>query len=104
MAVLTADQIDQFRRDGFLHARGLVDRAQIVDLGAEVDRAVAQRTRFDDRTLSDKSPFEQSFTMCQSLWEDYPRVGELTFHPRIAGAAAELIGAKVLRLWHDQAL
>lgn len=103
-SILDPAQIEAFRRDGFLHAKGLVDRAEIAALGAEVDQAVALRTREDGRRLEDKSPFEQSFTMCQSVWEDFPQVGRLTFHPRIAGAAAELIGAERLRLWHDQAL
>ena len=104
MTILTQAQVEQFRRDGYLHARGLIAAAQIAQLGAEIDRAVAHRTQFDDRGLADKTPFEQSFTMCQSVWEDFPKVGELTFHPRIAGAAAQLIGAKALGLWHDQAL
>jgi ectoine hydroxylase-related dioxygenase (phytanoyl-CoA dioxygenase family) len=103
-ALLDPALIDAFRRDGYVHVKGLVDPAEIADLGAEVDRAVALRTRLDDRTLAEKTPFEQSFTMCQSVWEDFPRIGELTFHPRIAGAAAALIGAPRVRLWHDQAL
>jgi ectoine hydroxylase-related dioxygenase (phytanoyl-CoA dioxygenase family) len=102
--VLDAAAVETFRRDGYLHARGLLDVAEVLDLAREVDRAVAHRTRFDDRPLAEKTPFEQSFTMCQSVWEDFPRVGELTFHPRIAGAAAALLGVKAVRLWHDQAL
>jgi ectoine hydroxylase-related dioxygenase (phytanoyl-CoA dioxygenase family) len=101
---LNASQVEAFRRDGYLHARGLLDPGEIRRLAVEVDRAVAHRTRLDERALGEKSPFEQSFTMCQSIWEDFPEVGKLTFHPRIAGAAAALIAAERVRLWHDQAL
>ncbi len=93
-----------FARDGFFHAKGLLDPAEVARHRAAVDRAVAVRTRDDGRPLAERTPFEQSFTMCQYLWEDFPEVGELTFHPKVAGLAAELLGAPAIRLWHDQAL
>ena len=45
-----------------------------------------------------------SFIQCQNLWEDYPTIKELTFNEKITSIAAELLGVKRLRLWHDQAL
>jgi ectoine hydroxylase-related dioxygenase (phytanoyl-CoA dioxygenase family) len=96
--------VDAFQRDGFVHARGLLDPAEIAAYRLAVDKAVASRTKDDGRPLEARTPFEQSFTMCQYLWEDFPEIGRLTFHPAIAGLAAALIGAKAVRLWHDQAL
>ncbi len=96
--------IEAFRRDGFFHAKGLLDPSEIAKHRTVIDRAVALRTHQDTRSLTDKTPFEQSFTMCQCLWEDFPAIGKLTFHPKIAGLAAALIGASSVRLWHDQAL
>jgi hypothetical protein len=95
------DAINAFRRDGYFHAKSLIDRREIVEHRKAVDHAVALRTQYDGRALSERSPFEQSFTMCQYLWEDYPEVGRLTFHPAVAGMAAALIGAQRLRLWQD---
>jgi len=69
-----------------------------------VDAAVARRKAADNRTLGEKSRYEQSFLQCQNLWEDSPEVRPLTFHPRLAQAAATLLGADSVRLWHDQAL
>jgi ectoine hydroxylase-related dioxygenase (phytanoyl-CoA dioxygenase family) len=103
-AIVDQASIDAFRRDGFVHLKGQVPLADIGRYGAEVARAVAARTAQDHRPLGERTPFQQSFTMCQSIWEDFPEVGHLTFHPRIAGAAAALIGAERVRLWHDQAL
>lgn len=96
--------IEAFRRDGFVHVRGLIPLAEIAGHRAAVDRAVETRTQGDGRPLEARTPFEQSFTMCQYLWEDHPDIGRLTFHPAVAGAAAALIGAERVRLWHDQAL
>jgi hypothetical protein len=39
-----------------------------------------------------------------NLWEDCPDVRPLTFHQGIGRAAAELLGVRALRIWHDQAL
>jgi len=96
--------VEAFRRDGFFHARNLIDKSEIAEHRKAVDHAVSLRTRNDGRPLAERTPFEQSFTMCQYLWEDFPEVGRLTFHPEVAGMAAALIGAQRLRLWHDQAL
>ena len=84
---ITPEAIASFRRDGFFHAKSLIDPREIEDHRNAVDHAVALRTRHDGRPLSERTPFEQSFTMCQYLWEDFPDVARLTFHPAIAGMA-----------------
>ena len=38
------------------------------------------------------------------LWETDAAVAPLTFHPKLAQAAAELLGVPAVRLWQDQAL
>ena len=96
--------VEGFRRDGYVRVRGLLSAAEVETHRHAVDQAVAARTAEDLRAMEEKTPFQQSFTMCQCLWEDHPAVGALTFHPKIAGTAAALIGAERLRLWHDQAL
>ena len=103
-AVLNPADMEAFRRDGFVHLKGLLGADEIARLGLAVDAAVTARKQNDTRALADKSPYEQSFIQCQYLWEDFPDVRPLTFHPRIVGAAAALIGADAMRLWHDQAL
>lgn len=103
-AVADPTLVEAFRRDGFVHVRGLLNAAEVEEHRHAVDQAVAARTAEDLRAMEEKTPFQQSFTMCQCLWEDHPAVGALTFHPKIAGTAAALIGAERLRLWHDQAL
>lgn len=103
-AILAHDLIEQFRRDGFVIVPGLLTDPELEHYGAAVDRAVRDRGRNDNRTLAEKSAYEQSFIQCINLWEDHPDVLPLTFHPRISQAATELIGVPSLRLWHDQAL
>jgi ectoine hydroxylase-related dioxygenase (phytanoyl-CoA dioxygenase family) len=103
-AIVTADQIEKFRRDGFVVIDNLLTETEVEVFGAAVDRAVADRKGDDPRTLAEKSLYEQSFTQCMNLWEDHPAVAPLTFHHKISEAATILIGVPALRLWHDQAL
>lgn len=99
-----ADYAARFRRDGFVHVPGVLTRDELARYGAAVDEAVAVRKRGDTRRLDEKTPYEQSFMQCQYVWEDFPGVRPLTFHPRIGELAAALIGTARVRLWHDQAL
>jgi len=95
---------EAFARDGFVRVPGLLDPDEVERFGAEVDRAVRERTARDRRALAEKSRYEQSFLQCINLWEDYPALRALTFHPRICETAATLLGVERIRLWHDQAL
>jgi len=99
-----ADYAARFRRDGFLHVPGVLTRDEIERHGAAVDEAVSVRKRGDTRRMDQKSPYEQSFLQCQYIWEDFPGVRPLTFHPKIGEIAAALVGGEAVRLWHDQAL
>jgi ectoine hydroxylase-related dioxygenase (phytanoyl-CoA dioxygenase family) len=103
-ATLSGQLVEEFRRDGFVVVPSLLDDSELTRFGAAVDAAVGRRSRHDTRPLSDKSPYEQSFTQCQNLWEDSPDVRPLTFHPRITETAARLLDVDAIRLWHDQAL
>ncbi len=96
--------VADFRRDGFVVVPGLLSADELRRYGAAVDEAVAKRSSHDTRTLAQKSRYEQSFVQCQNLWEGSPDVRPLSFHPRIAGTAAGLLGVDAVRLWHDQAL
>jgi ectoine hydroxylase-related dioxygenase (phytanoyl-CoA dioxygenase family) len=103
-AVLDAEVVARFGRDGYVRTDGLLDRAEVERYGSAIDRAVADRTVGDRRALVDKSAYEQSFVQCMRLWETDDDVRPLTFHPTLARAAAELLGVEAVRLWQDQAL
>jgi ectoine hydroxylase-related dioxygenase (phytanoyl-CoA dioxygenase family) len=104
MTCVAPEQIERYRRDGFVVIGGLLTSEELERYGAAVDAAVARRTAWDSRALAERTPYEQSFQQCMNLWEDCPDVRPLTFHPRIGEVAARLVGAPCLRLWHDQAL
>ena len=102
--VVTPQHVESFARDGYVVVDNLLTDDELDHFEPIISAAVTRRTAGDDRTLEERSPYQQSFFQCMNLWEDTPGARPLTFHQRIAQAAAELLGVEVLRLWHDQAL
>ena len=101
---MSKELINQFQEKGFVTFPGVLEVSEIEYYSQVIKEAIKERKQADLRKLSDKSLYEQSFTQCQNLWEDYLEVRKLTFHKKITKIAADLLGVKCLRLWHDQAL
>jgi ectoine hydroxylase-related dioxygenase (phytanoyl-CoA dioxygenase family) len=96
--------IEAFARDGFVVVENLFEESELDEFGPAVDRAVADEQSADTRPLAHKSRYQQSFMQCQYLWMRSDGVRRFSCHPRLARAAAELLGAEAVRMWHDQAL
>jgi ectoine hydroxylase-related dioxygenase (phytanoyl-CoA dioxygenase family) len=104
VSLVTRDHIATFERDGFVVVEDALDAQELARFGPAVDAAVAVRSEGDKRAVAEKTLYEQSFIQCMNLWEDFPEVRPLSFHPRLGEAAANLLGASAVRVWHDQAL
>lgn len=104
MAVVDDELVERFDREGYVVVPDLLTDAELAHYQGAVREAVTRRRARDRRSLAERSDYEQSFVQCQNLWEDFDQVRPLTFHPRVAEAAAELIGAPAVRVFHDQAL
>jgi len=94
----------RFNEEGFVVVKDVFKASEIEFYRQVVKEAIKERKQLDLRTLEDKSEYEQSFTQCQNLWEDYPEIRKLTFDQRVCKIAAELLNVSALRIWHDQAL
>ena len=94
----------RFNEEGFVVVKDVFKASEIEFYRQVVKEAIKERKQLDLRTLEDKSEYEQSFTQCQNLWEDYPEIRKLTFDQRVSKIAAELLNVSALRIWHDQAL
>ncbi len=104
--MLTAEQLEQYHRSGFVNGGPVIDEATVATLQSEVLRVIDQR---DDasvrqpvmlRNLSedDAHPIWQII----NIWEASPAFQALVTNPRIVDMAAQLTGARQLRIWHDQ--
>jgi phytanoyl-CoA hydroxylase len=92
---LPADLVERYRRDGFVHLRGV--------LGAdEVDRCRAAALELAT-TMESQRYRGEPFAQLVNVWQHDERMASLTTSPRIAELAEALAGVP-LRLWHDQVL
>jgi phytanoyl-CoA hydroxylase len=103
--MLTDQQISQFHRDGFLLGPHVLGDEQIRTLNAEVMRVIEQRDRSGPQPVllrnlsdSDANPVWQIV----NIWQASRAFADLIRNKTIAEDIAQLIGAKQLRLFHDQ--
>ena len=102
--VLDPAVIEEFDAKGFVVTDGLFSAAELATYARAVDAEIARRTAHDDRSVDDKSTYEQSFIQCMRLWETSRAVAPLSFHAGLAGVAVQLLGVDGVRMWQDQAL
>lgn len=102
--MLSKAQIDQFHRDGFLAGPHVLDDAQVDTLRAELARVIrdkdnpAVRQPVGIGNMGGDRPVWQIVNICEAS-DPYMSV---VHHPVIAGEIAQLLGAREVRLWHDQ--
>lgn len=100
---LTAEQIAQYQRDGYIKLKDVLSAAVLTEYGAEIAQMVQQLNR-QDLPLSERSTYGKAFLQVPNLWEHSAKVKEFAFAPRLARIAAELMGVTGVRMYHDQAL
>jgi len=98
VANLPDETIQAYRRDGFVHVRGIISQNEVAayrEVALELQHKLKSHTK--DRVA------EKIFTQLVNVWRDDDRIKRLTMHANVASVATKLAGVK-LRLWHDQIL
>jgi phytanoyl-CoA hydroxylase len=105
--VLTAEQIEQYRRSGFVNGGPVLDDAEVEALQDEVlrvidddrdDPNVQQPVEIRNLSGNDTSPIWQII----NIWQASPAFRRLIDNDKVTAMAAQLSGARELRVWHDQ--
>jgi hypothetical protein len=96
--------IRRFREDGFVRLPGVLSRAVLNEYAPEIDQLVAEHNPLKDVPLEEKSLYDQAFIQVSNIWPLSAKARELAFSKRLARIAAELMGTRGVRMWHDQAL
>lgn len=86
--------VEQFRRDGFVALRGVLDPERVA---AWREAALAAQARMADN--QGNAVFSQNL----DVWRDDEQLAQLTLDPLLGAIAQQLAGIP-LRLWHDQLL
>jgi ectoine hydroxylase-related dioxygenase (phytanoyl-CoA dioxygenase family) len=104
--MLTNEQIQQYRRSGFVNGGPVLDDATVETLQREVLRVIEERDKSDVpqpvRVANLSSDAEHPIWQIVNIWQASPAFQALSCNPKIGGMAAELSGASELRIWHDQ--
>ena len=100
---LTPTQIAAFRRDGFIKLKEVLSPATLAHYGAEIRREVAERSR-DYKPLAERDTYGKAFLQIGNLWVENEVIAEFVRSPRLGRIAAELVGTRGTRIYHDQAL
>ena len=103
---LTEQQLDQYRRNGFVNGGPVLDEETVEILREETLRVIDDRDNPQVRqpvllrnlNQDDSRPIWQIV----NIYEASPAFQKLITNPVIAQLAAQLSGAKELRVWHDQ--
>lgn len=100
---LGAEQVAQFRRDGFIKLKQVLSADTLEAYGREITRlTIALNT--EQRPLAERSTYDRAFLQVMNLWERSPLVGRFVLGRRLGRLAAELLEVDGVRLYHDQSL
>jgi ectoine hydroxylase-related dioxygenase (phytanoyl-CoA dioxygenase family) len=100
---LAADQIERFRRDGFIKLKDVFGAATLAHYGREITRLTIDLNT-EQRPLAERSTYDRAFLQVMNLWEQSPLVGRFVMGQRLGRIAAELLEVAGVRLYHDQSL
>jgi len=100
---LTADQIARFRREGFIKLKHVLAPEVLAHYGPVISAEV-QRLNTLHLPMEKRDTYQKAFLQVMNLWTKNDTVKEFCFGRRLARLAAELMGVKGVRLYHDQAL
>ena len=100
---LAEDEVERFRRDGFVHLRDVLSAETLEHYGDEISAKVEALNTMH-LPLEERSTYDKAFLQVANLWTQSEVARKLVFSRRLAKIATELLGTEGVRLYHDQAL
>lgn len=93
----------EYRENGFVLLRGVCSKEE-VSAYREAITAATYRYNNERRPVEERDTYGRAFLQIPNLWTKEEDVRSFVFAKRFARIAAELMGVKAVRLYHDQAL
>jgi ectoine hydroxylase-related dioxygenase (phytanoyl-CoA dioxygenase family) len=97
------EQIQQFREEGHTLTPGLLSPREIA-VYHKVISSAALKYNTEKRKLEERDTYGKAFLQIMNLWRHDENVRKLVLSKRLAKVAADLLGVKNVRIYHDQAL
>jgi ectoine hydroxylase-related dioxygenase (phytanoyl-CoA dioxygenase family) len=100
---VSQEQVAYFNSNGHAYIPGLISAAELQPYRqAILDWAADFRAQ--QKPMEERDTYGKAFLQMMNLWESSETVKEFTLAKRFASVAAQLLGVKQVRLYHDQAL
>ena len=102
---LTHEQVESFRRDGFVRGPKVLDGGHVDELVAELHRVILDdnpSTPKPVRKINMTSDPARPLWQIVNIWQASSAYRQLISHPIIVEGIAQLTDASSLRIWHDQ--
>lgn len=100
---LSAENINEFQDKGHTLVKNILSEQEIAAYRPVIVNA-AERYNTEKRNLEDRDTYGKAFLQIMNLWQVDEAVKKFVLAKRMAKIAAELMGVKNVRLYHDQAL
>jgi len=100
---LTAEQIARFRSDGYIKLKHVLS-AEVINHYAPIITAEVHRLNTMHLPLEQRDTYSKAFLQVGNIWTKNETVKEFCWSQRLARLAAELLGVRGVRMYHDQAL
>lgn len=92
-----------FERQGCIKLRGVLDPDQLAPFGEVITEKVIELNT-QHLPMEERDTYNKAFLQVGHLWKQSPVVERFVRSPDLARLAADLLGVRSVRLYHDQAL
>lgn len=100
---LTAEQVASFRRDGYIKLKQVLAPEVLAHYGPIITSEV-YRLNTMHLPIEQRDTYNKAFLQVGNIWTKNDTVKEFCWGQRLARLAAELLGVRGVRMYHDQAL
>ncbi len=101
---LSRAQIDSFRTQGYIKIKDVLSAETLEHYKEAITRKVFELNHKHEIPMEQRDTYNKAFLQVSNIWQHCEIVRELTMSPRLGRMAAELMGTRGVRLYHDQAL
>ncbi|HSV15598.1 MAG TPA: phytanoyl-CoA dioxygenase family protein, partial [Tepidisphaeraceae bacterium] len=100
---LSPAQIAQFRNNGFVKLKDVLSAQMLAHYGREISQKVKELNTLT-LPMEQRTTYQKAFLQITNLWTRSDVVKEFVMSKRLGRLAAELMGCRGVRIYHDQAL
>ncbi|HEU4679625.1 MAG TPA: phytanoyl-CoA dioxygenase family protein [Terrimicrobiaceae bacterium] len=95
--------VEHFRAEGYVKLKHVLSPELLAYYGEAITRQVVRLNTLN-KPMAERSTYERAFLQIMNLWTKDDTCREFSFSRRLARLAAELMGVRGVRMYHDQAL